>query len=120
MIVVGLIEVEEGRLFNTAIVVDRRILVGRYRKAHLFNGEHIFDTGNDNKVRLFGGENCFEAGSDSHVFEVDGLRFGINICYDTNFSDAARKGSGPRRILDRVPCQQYVPPKDGGGAQDRA
>ena len=91
MIVVGLIEVEEGRLFNTAIVVDRRILIGRYRKAHLFNGEHIFDTGNDNKVRLFGGENCFEAGSDSHVFEVDGLRFGINICYDTNFSDAARK-----------------------------
>jgi predicted amidohydrolase len=91
MIVVGLIEVEEGRLFNTAIVVDRRILIGRYRKAHLFSGEHIFDAGNDNKVRLFGSEHCFEAGSDSRVFEVDGLRFGINICYDTNFSDAARK-----------------------------
>jgi predicted amidohydrolase len=74
MIVMGLIEVEEGRLFNTAIVVDRGVLIGRYRKVHLLSGEHIFD-----------------AGSDSHVFEVDGLRFGINICYDTNFPEAARK-----------------------------
>jgi predicted amidohydrolase len=74
MIVMGLIEVEEARLFNTAVVVDRGTLIGRYRKAHLLSGEHIFD-----------------AGSDSHVFEVDGLRFGVNICYDTNFSEAARK-----------------------------
>jgi len=74
MIVLGLIEVEKARLFNTAIVVDRGVLVGRYRKAHLLSGEHIFD-----------------AGSDSHIFEVDGLRFGINICYDTNSSEAARK-----------------------------
>jgi len=74
MIVIGLIEVDEGRLFNTAIVVDRCVLIGRYRKVHLLTGEHIF-----------------EAGRDSHLFEVDGLRFGINICYDTNFSEAARK-----------------------------
>jgi predicted amidohydrolase len=58
MIVIGLIEVEEGRLFNTAVVVDRGVLIGRYRKVHLLSGEHIFD-----------------AGSDSPVFEVDGLRF---------------------------------------------
>jgi predicted amidohydrolase len=53
MIVMGLIEVEEARLFNTAVVVDRGVLVGRYRKAHLLSGEHIFD-----------------AGSHSHVFEA--------------------------------------------------
>ena len=74
MIVMGLIEVEQGRLFNTAIVVDRGTVIGRYRKVHLLGGEQIFD-----------------AGSDSHVFEIAGLRFGINICYDTNFSEAARK-----------------------------
>jgi predicted amidohydrolase len=74
MIVLGLIEVEEGRLFNTAIVVDRGAVIGRYRKVHLRAGEQIFD-----------------AGSDSHVFEIAGLRFGINICYDTNFPGAARK-----------------------------
>jgi predicted amidohydrolase len=74
MIVLGLIEIEAGRLFNTAVVVDRGILLGRYRKAHLLGGERIF-----------------EAGTDSRVFEVGDLRFGINICYDTNFPEAARK-----------------------------
>jgi predicted amidohydrolase len=73
MIVMGLIEVEDGRLFNTAVVVDRGVLVGRYRKAH-----------------LLGGERCFEPGRESPVFEAAGLRFGINICYDTNFPQAAR------------------------------
>ena len=74
MIALGLIEVEAGRLFNTAVVVDRGVLVGRYRKAHLLGGERIF-----------------AAGDGSPVFEVAGLRFGINICYDTNFPQAARK-----------------------------
>jgi predicted amidohydrolase len=103
MIVMGLIEVEEGRLFNTAIVVDRGMLIGRYRKVHLLSGEHIFD-----------------AGSDSHVFEAGGLRFGFNICSDTNFSEAAQKVADLGASLMRVPCQQYAPPKDGGGAEERA
>lgn len=103
MIVIGLIEVEEGRLFNTAIVVDRGVLIGRYRKVHLLSGEHIFD-----------------AGSESHLFEVDGLRFGINICYDTNFPQGGAEGSGPRCTLDRVPGQQYAPPKNSKGAQEPA
>jgi predicted amidohydrolase len=74
MIVMGLIEVEKGRLFNSAIVVDRGAVIGRYRKAHLLGGEQMFD-----------------AGSDHRVFEIEGLRFGINICHDTNFAEAARK-----------------------------
>lgn len=74
IIVMGLIEVDNGQLFNTAIVVDRGAVIGRYRKAHLLGGEQIFD-----------------AGSDSPIFEVAGLRFGINICYDMNFPEAARK-----------------------------
>ena len=74
MIVMGLIEVENGRLFNTAVVVDRGAIIGRYRKAHLLDGERIFD-----------------AGSDSGAFDVSGLRFGINICCDTNIPAAARR-----------------------------
>jgi predicted amidohydrolase len=73
-IVMGLIEVEQGRLFNTAIVVNRGAVIGRYRKVNLIRGERIFS-----------------AGSDYRVFEFVGLRFGINICYDTNFPAAARK-----------------------------
>ena len=74
MIVMGLIEVEKERLFNTAIVVDRGTVIGRYRKVHLLASEQLFD-----------------AGRDTHVFQIAGLRFGINICYDTNFPEAARK-----------------------------
>jgi predicted amidohydrolase len=70
----GLIEAEAGRLFNTAIVLEHGKVVGRYRKAHLLGGEKIFDAGNE-----------------SPVFHMSGLRFGINICYDTNFPEAARQ-----------------------------
>jgi len=80
MIVMGLIEVEKGRLFNTAIVVERGAVIGRYRKAHLLDGEQMFDAGNDN-----------------HVFDVAGLRFGINVCYNTNFAEAA-SGELRRRV----------------------
>lgn len=74
MIVMGMIEIENGRLYNTAVVVQDRALIGRYRKAHLLAGERIFD-----------------AGRESPVFEADGLRFGVNICYDMNFPEAARQ-----------------------------
>jgi predicted amidohydrolase len=74
MIVMGLIEVDDGRLFNTAIVVERGRLVGRYRKAHLLRSERIFHPGDDN-----------------HVFQAAGLQFGVNICCDTNYPEAARK-----------------------------
>ncbi|MBW6421062.1 carbon-nitrogen hydrolase family protein [Rhizobium sp. XQZ8] len=72
-IVVGMIEAAEGHLFNTALVIEQGKVAGRYRKVH-----------------LLGGETIFEAGTGSNIFEIDGLRFGINICYDTNFPDAAR------------------------------
>lgn len=73
MIVMGLIERDGDQLFNTGVVVHRGALVGRYRKTH-----------------LLGGEQLFTPGSDCPVFEVEGLRFGINICFDTNFADTAR------------------------------
>jgi predicted amidohydrolase len=94
MIVIGLIELEKGRLFNTAIVVDRGVLIGRYRKAHLLSGEHIFN-----------------AGSDSLVYEVDGLRFGINVCYDTNFPEPARKVADLGASLIVCPANNMHPRK---------
>lgn len=73
VIVMGLIEEEIGSFFNTAIVVKERRLIGRYRKKHLLAAERGYTPGND----------C-------PIFDVDGLRFGISICYDTNFPDTAR------------------------------
>lgn len=74
MIVLGLIEEENGHLFNTAIVVHQGALIGKYRKIHLLKGEQ-----------------CFDAGSDVSLFEIEGLRFGINICFDTNFPEIGQK-----------------------------
>ena len=70
--VVGLIEADGDDIYNTAVVIVRRSVVGRYRKRH-----------------LLGGERCFRPGDDVPIFEAEGLRFGINICFDTNFADGA-------------------------------
>jgi predicted amidohydrolase len=82
--VFGFIERENHRLFNSAAVVQSGKLIGCYRKTHLLAGESIF-----------------APGSAYPVFETSGLRFGINICYDTNFPDsaAALAAHGARAIL---------------------
>ncbi|MES2724898.1 MAG: carbon-nitrogen hydrolase family protein, partial [Pseudomonadota bacterium] len=72
-IVLGLIEEEHGALHNTAAVIGAGKLLGRYRKSHLLAGETFFGPGTDDPA-----------------FEAGGVRFGINICYDTNFPQAAR------------------------------
>ncbi len=92
VLVIGLIEVQDGRLFNTAVVVDRGVLIGRYRKTHLLGGETLFD-----------------AGSDSPLFTAGGLRFGINICYDTNFPEAARKVAASGGDLILCPANNMLP-----------
>jgi len=74
VMVMGLIEVDGGQLHNTAVVVEGGVVRGCYRKAH-----------------LLGGERCFAPGTEHPVFEAGGLRFGINICNDLNFPEAARK-----------------------------
>jgi len=72
MLVVGLIEEDAGQVFNTAIVVHAGRLIGRYRKRYLRSAEQ-----------------GYAPGTACPVFEVDGLRFGISICHDTNFPDSA-------------------------------
>lgn len=73
LIVFGVIEQDNGNLFNTAVVIKDGILLGSYRKTHLLNGERIF-----------------KAGFEYPVFQVNDLKFGINICCDTQFSEASK------------------------------
>ena len=84
VIVFGLIEKENKGLFNTAVVIRNGKLLGKYRKTHLLEGERIFT-----------------AGAEYPVFEINSLRFGINICYDTQFPGPAAKlaAQGVRLIL---------------------
>jgi predicted amidohydrolase len=94
MTVFGLIEVDKGRPFNTVVVVHRRTLVGRYRKTH-----------------LLGRERSFDAGHTPAVFEVEGLRFGINICYDTNFPAAPKAAADLGASLILCPANNMLPRK---------
>lgn len=94
-LVFGVIERAGAKFFNTAVVVRAGVLECSYRKTHLTAGEHIF-----------------EPGFDYPTFEVSGVRCGINICYDTNFTTAARAvaSQGARVLL--VPAQNMMKRKD--------
>ncbi|GAA0924552.1 carbon-nitrogen hydrolase family protein [Virgisporangium aurantiacum] len=90
-IVFGVIEQNGGRYFNTAVVVTRGRLVGAYRKTHLVPGESLFDSG------------------DAYpTFVVRDVRFGINICYDTQFPQAATQVAGQGAELLLVPAQNMM------------
>jgi len=83
-IVFGMIEAAAGSLFNTAVVIDGGQLIGSYRKTRLLSGESIF-----------------LPGTSYPVFDAGGLKFGINICWDTNFPEtaAAIAAQGARLIV---------------------
>ncbi|MBL8818998.1 MAG: carbon-nitrogen hydrolase family protein [Planctomyces sp.] len=75
-VVFGMLEKDAGRLFNTAVLVGPGGLIGSYRKIHLpYLGVDRFTTS---------GDRPFE------VFECEGLRIGMLICYDGGFPEASR------------------------------
>jgi predicted amidohydrolase len=70
VVILGLIERSGSELFNSAVIAERGRVLGVYRKQHLI-------------------ESAFSPGRESPVFERNGVRFGVNICHDANFSEAA-------------------------------
>ena len=88
-----MIEEDDGKYFNTAIVIQNGRLLGKYRKVHLF-------------------EPNFQPGTEYPVFTVDGVTFGINICYDARFPEGAAelKRQGAQVIFyplnNRLPTQK--------------
>ena len=90
-LVVGMIERHGEKYFNTAVVLQGGQVVGTYRKTHLTPGEQLFEPG------------------DSYpVFDLNGVRYGINICFDTQFPGAAAPlaAQGARLLL--VPAQNMM------------
>jgi predicted amidohydrolase len=69
-VVLGLMERSGPELFNSAVIVERGRVLGIYRKQHLI-------------------ESAFSPGRESPVFERNGVRYGVNICSDANFPEAA-------------------------------
>src|SRR6185437_4683385 len=91
VLVVGVIERSGSRLYNSAVVLEHGKVAGVYRKTHLTPGEALFDQGNEYPV-----------------FAVQGLRYGINICYDAQFADAAARIAGQRARVLLVPAQNMM------------
>ena len=75
---------ETGRFYNTSVLVNRDgELVAQYRKIHLFdvdlaNGEKHYES-----QRITPGDKVVTA-------EVDGITFGLAICYDLRFPELFR------------------------------
>lgn len=75
-VVMGLLERSGDRLFNAAVLVGPQGLIGSYRKVHLpFLGIDRFNKPGDRPFQ---------------VWDIGGLRVGLNICYDGSFPESAR------------------------------
>ena len=74
-VVAGLAESYKGNLFNSALLIGPSGLEGIYRKVHLFDRE---------KILFSPGETGFS------IYEVDGVKLGLMICFDWIFPEAAR------------------------------
>jgi predicted amidohydrolase len=75
VIVGGFAEEHEGLVYNSAMLVAEGKVLDTYRKIHLFNREKLW----------------FSAGNrPPEVFEINGARIGIMICFDWFFPETAR------------------------------
>jgi predicted amidohydrolase len=95
-IVSGINEREDGKLFNSTILVGPGGILGKYRKMHLFmNEKDIFQKGN----------------AGLPVFDIGDIKIGIMICFDYLFPEPwrimAQKGADlichPSNLLTENP-----------------
>lgn len=78
MVVVGsLPEPHDNKVYNTAFVLDKGALVGKYRKIHLFS--------------LMQEDRYFDAGDSWLLAETSIGKLGVFICYDLRFPELARR-----------------------------
>ena len=92
-IVLGVIERRRSGLYNTAAVIRSGKLLGTYSKTHP-------------------NEEAFEAGSNYPVFNILGWSFGINICNDANFPDAALRLSRQGARILCYPLNNMLRPRN--------
>lgn len=74
-ILFGIAEEEEGRIYDTAVAVERGRFIGRYRKIHLSDLE----------------KRVFARGTENPVLEIAGAKVGIQICFDLWFPEVSRE-----------------------------
>lgn len=94
-LVIGMIETSEERLYITVVVVKQGKLLGHVRK---------------NQLAPF--ERLFAPGTKTPIFDVDGLRFGINICYELNLPERAAAVAKQGASLVVCPCYNMLHPEN--------
>lgn len=89
VVVAGVAELgEEGRVHNSAVVLDRGTLVAAYRKVHLWGSE----------------KDAFDAGSGPPpVVRTSAGRVGVMVCYDLEFPEWVRMAAEAGAELLAVP-----------------
>lgn len=73
-VVIGMAELDEGRYYNTTLLITPQGIALRYRKTHLWASDR----------------GVFSAGDRYSTAEWNGLRVGLLICYDIEFPESAR------------------------------
>lgn len=74
-LVFGIAEKEGGAVYNTAVMVSKGRYLGKYRKIHLTDFE----------------KKLFSPGTENTIFEVDGVKIGVQICFDLWFPEISRE-----------------------------
>ena len=92
VLVFGAGEKKTGKYFNSAVVVNKGEIIGVYRKTHLIDPNEAF----------------FSPGKDYPIFEIKGLKYGINICYDAQFAGAAKAVADQGARLLLLPAQNMM------------
>jgi len=96
--ILGFTEIgDNGRLFNSAAVVHKGVVVGLYRKLHPAINRSIY-----------------ESGHDTPVFKIGDLTFGIVICRDSTYREPARLMADRGATALFVPTNNGLPPMKGG------
>lgn len=71
-VLLGLNELEEGRIFNTVVVIEKGKCIGKYRKAYSYVPYDYYSLGRE-----------------FPVFEKKGVKYGVIICLDSNYREPA-------------------------------
>ena len=98
IILAGLVEIEDDKLYNTYVCVDKNGFIAKHRKIHPFISPYL------------------EAGAAYTVFDLKGWKCGILICYDNNVVENVRATAlwGQRSSSPRTsPCARPRPCRAG-------
>jgi predicted amidohydrolase len=96
-----LFEKENDGVYNTAVVFDRSGKIrGTYRKMHLFD------------AFLYGESEGITRGENPLILELEGLSFGVAVCYDVRFPELFRHYALRGAQLVFLPSAFFQPNQD--------